>query len=185
MSDIIKSETSAPSSVWYAIRTFNCQEMKLSAFLKEKGKTHFIPMTYAEKKTREGKVKRVLVPVVHNLLFLKKEDSQKQILQMLDEFALPVNIFRQKESSRFCEITDREMQEFRALCDPEFEASRFITPEEAEAKPGKQVRIIHGPFAGMTGKLHRVRNNYYFIKSLVGVGVMMRISRWYCTVISE
>ena len=38
-------------------------------------------------------------------------------------------------------------------------------------------------FAGMTGKLHRVKNSYFFIKTLVGVGVMLHISRWYCKVL--
>ena len=37
----------------------------------------------------------------------------------------------------------------------------------------------------MTGKLHRVKNKYYFIKTLAGFGVMIRISRWYCEVMKE
>ena len=61
----------------------------------------------------------------------------------------------------------------------------LLQREEADAKPGKLVEVIHGPFAGMTGKLHRVRNNFYFIKTLVGIGVMLRISRWYCRVVEE
>ena len=61
---------------WYAVRTFNCQELKISDFLRERGKVHFIPMTYVEKE-REGKMKRMLVPVVHNLIFLQKDESQK------------------------------------------------------------------------------------------------------------
>ena len=138
--DQIKQTTKNP---WYAVRTFNCQELKISDFLKERKKVHFVPMTYVEKE-KEGKTRKMLVPVVHNLVFL--------------------------------------MTEFRILCDPDFKDTLYITHEEAEAKPGKNVRIIHGPFAGITGKLHRARGGYYLIKTLAGVGVMMRISRWYCEV---
>lgn len=40
--DQIKQTTKNP---WYAVRTFNCQELKISDFLKERKKVHFVPMT--------------------------------------------------------------------------------------------------------------------------------------------
>lgn len=170
---------------WYALRTYNCQEMKISDFLSDRQLVHFIPMTYNEKKTREGKVKRILVPVVHNLIFLRKDKSQKEILSLLGECMTPVSVLRKEGTSDCYEIPDSQMIEFRALCDPNFEGTQFMTHEEADAKPGKEVCVVHGPFSGMTGKLHRVNNNYFFIKTLVGVGVMIRISRWYCKVINS
>lgn len=169
--------------MWYAIRTFNCQELKIGSFLKENGLAYFVPMTYAEKCDRKGRVKRMLVPVVHNLVFVRKDMPQKHIVNLLNQCGIPLVILRKRETSCCYEIPEHEMLEFRALCDPDFDGSQFITSEEAEAKSGKTVRIIHGQFAGMTGKLHRVRNNYFFIKTLVGIGVMIRISRWYCQVV--
>ncbi len=177
------SNNQKSSDVWYVLRTFNCQELKIRDFLKEKKKVHFVPMTYAEKRVREGEVKRVLVPVVHNLIFLLKDESQKSILRMLQECPISLSVLREAHSAKCYEIPDCQMTEFRILCDPNFECKKFITHEEAEAKPGKSVRIIHGQFAGITGKLHRIKNNFYFIKTLAGVGIIMRISRWYCEVI--
>lgn len=174
---------------WYVIRTFNCQEIKICDFLKEKGKIHFVPMAYAEKivrakeKEQKEKVQRILVPVVHNMVFLQKDESQKALLNLLKECNVPLSVLCKEGTSRCYEIPDNQMTEFRALCDPNFEDTVFITHDEAEAKPGREVRIIHGQFAGMCGKLHRVKNNYFFIKTLVGVGVMIRISRWYCQLI--
>lgn len=66
------------SPVWYILYTFNCQELKVGDYLASKGKTYFIPMMYKEKVTREGKHKRVLLPVVHNLVFLQKDDNEKK-----------------------------------------------------------------------------------------------------------
>lgn len=173
------------SSVWYILRTFNCQELKLSQFLTENGCPHFIPMMYAEKPDRQGRAHRVLLPVVHNLLFLEKDRSERSLLHTLSECPFPWYIPRKEGSSALYEIPDKEMEEFRALCDPNFDDSHFMSQEDAEAKPGKIVRIVHGPFAGMTGKLHRVRNKFYFIKTLAGFGVMIRISRWYCKVLDS
>ena len=171
-------------SPWYAIRTFNCQELKVSEFLSEKGKEHFIPMTYVERHTRQGKAKRVLAPVVHNMVFVRKDDSERHMSRLFSECTVPLYILRKEGTPDYYEIPDAQMVEFRALCDPDFDGTLFMPGDEAEAKPGKEVRIIHGPFSGMTGKLCRVKNSYYFVKVLAGVGVMMRISRWYCQVLN-
>lgn len=179
----LKSVKADSAATWYAVRTFNCQELRLGEFLTEKGKEYFIPMTYAEKRNRGGKTKRILVPVVHNLLFVRKDEPQKHLMQMLSECNLPMTVFRKEGTNDWYEIPDAQMVEFRSLCDPHFKDTLFMTSEEADAKPGKLVEVVHGPFAGMTGKLHRVKNSYFFIKTLVGVGVMLRISRWYCKVL--
>ena len=128
---------------WYAVRTFNCQELKISDFLRERGKVHFIPMTYAEKE-REGKMKRMLVPVVHNLIFLQKDESQKAMLGMLEECGVPFNVLRNKETRHLCEIPDSQMTEFRVLCDPDFKDTLYITKKEEDEKHRKNVSIIHG-----------------------------------------
>ena len=59
------------------------------------------------------------------------------------------------------------------------------TVDTIMVKVGKEVRVVHGPFAGITGRLVRKRNEYYFIKTMMEVGVMLRISRWYCEPVPE
>lgn len=49
--DQIKQTTKNP---WYAVRTFNCQELKISDFLKERKKVHFVPMTYVDAEYGKG-----------------------------------------------------------------------------------------------------------------------------------
>src|SRR5574344_1918890 len=132
---------------WYAIRTFNCKELEISKFLTEKGLTNFVPMAYAEKFEKANeKPKKILVPVIHNYLFLQKTIPELEVM-------------KKDGSNEYCEISESEMAEFRLLCDPNFESSVFMKADEAEAKPGKNVVIIHGPFSGVHGKLHRVHND--------------------------
>lgn len=97
-----------------------------------KGKTYFIPMMYKEKVTREGKHKRVLLPVVHNLVFLQKDDNEKKILEFLSESPVPIYILRKEKTLDCYEVSNKEMLEFRTLCDPNFSDTCFISNDEAE-----------------------------------------------------
>lgn len=175
-------------TTWYALRTFHRQEKKVSLFLTELQLQHFIPMAYSTQMAQSKKgeddasepVKPMLVPAVHNLVFVRKSLSQKEMLKALAECTTPIYVFRSQDSHRPCEISNREMEELRMLCDPQYEASVFVTQAEAEAMIGKEVRVVAGPFKGTVGRLVRKKKQYYFLKTVIGMGVMVRISRWYC-----
>lgn len=174
--------TDSKDTPWYAIRTFNCQERKISMFLTEKGCTHFIPMAVTLSKVKEGEApKRILVPAIHNLLFVQKIGTQQKTLDTLKECMYPISVFRHPGADKLCEISARDMIELRMLCDPQFQdTSVFMTQDEAENMIGKEVRVTAGPFKGSIGRLVRKNKQYYFLKIVTGMGVMARISRWYC-----
>jgi len=165
---------------WYAIRTFNCQEQKVSRFLTEKGYVHFIPMTLSTILDKDKNPKTVQTPAVHNLLFVQRKNSQKELIKDLSESIIPVSIFRNPGEKALCEIPTIDMVELRMLCDPQYKTSIFMSQGEAEAMVGKEVRVVAGPFKGSTGRLVRKNKQYYFLKAVIGMGVMVRVSRWYC-----
>lgn len=173
---------------WVVVRTFNRKEMEVSTFLHQNGLPHFIPMTYHEKVISAGeKPKKVLVPVIHNYIFLEKTMDAVQLRNKLSECRVPVHLMCDKDKQRITEIRDSDMVEFRLLCDPDYARtpSDFLDAEEAEALPGKEVEIVHGPFTGLHGKLHKKNQKYWFVKTVGGVSVMLRISRWYCKVLDK
>lgn len=182
--NVAKEQTKEPT-VWYAVRTFNHQECAISDFLKEKDVPHFIPMIYKEKGKANEKPKRVLVPVVHNLLFIRKSLPEREMMRLLQQCVIPMSVLKKEDRSAYYEIPDSQMLEFRAMCDPEYRDTRYVTKEDADAKPGKMVRIIQGPFKGQTGKLVRLGNDYFIVKTMVSIGVMLHISRWYCEVVKS
>ncbi len=170
--------------VWYAMRTFNNREMAIDQFLNEHRIPHFIPMVYKEKLyAGDEKPKRVLVPVVHNLVFIQKTMHELQLKDLLKECETPHQILHKIDSAEWSEISDQEMTEFRIICDPNYDAAQYISIEQAEAKIGKTVRVIHGPYAGIEGKMVRFGNKYFVIKTLAGIGVKLHISRWYCKIL--
>jgi hypothetical protein len=75
------------------------------------------------------------------------------------------------------------MVELRMLCDPQYKTSVILTQDEADALIGKEVRVVAGPFKGSVGRLVRKSKEFYFLKTVIGMGVMVRISRWYCEAI--
>ena len=174
------SEPKADQQPWFAVRTFNCQEQKVSSFLTQKGYIHFIPMVLAKKVVEDDKVKPVLVPAVHNLLFVQKKGTQQEMMQMFHECDIPVSVFRHPGTKEYCEIPAREMVELRILCDTEYTNTQYMTQGEAETMIGKDVRVVAGPFKGAVGRLVRKQKQYYFLKAVIGMGVMVRVSRWYC-----
>lgn len=189
MSDTSNSAVSFDTRPWYAVRTFNCLEQKVSRYLQQEGWTHFIPMTYTQEvklfreeqpEETDEKPKMILVPAVHNLLFIQKKESQQELIKALSDCPMPVSIFRHPGDRRLCEISSREMLELRMLCDPQYKTTVFMTQGEAEAMVGKDVRVTNGPFKGTIGRLVRKHKQYYFLKAFIGMGVMVRISRWYC-----
>ena len=182
MIDNIEPEKQVGKQVWYALRTFNCQEQKVSSFLTDNGYLNFIPMVYSIQPAKDNveEKEEVLVPAVHNLLFVQKSGSLKQMVSLLKECVVPVFFFSNPGVQQYCEISERDMMEFRMLCDPQFTTKTFVSQSEAEAMIGKEVKVVSGPFKGSKGKLVRKSKQYYFLKVIIGVGVMVRIPRWYC-----
>ena len=175
----------AKSPVWYALQTFFRKEREVEDFLKEKGYAPFVPKLYRERVDANGQKHRELVPAVHNLLFLPKvADGKAQVLALRD-CPYPVRIIRKQDSEGFYEIPDRQMVEFRSICDPDYTNTIYASREFADDRPGKRVRVIQGPFKGMEGKLVRYKNRFYIVITLVNLGVFLRISRWYCEPIKD
>jgi transcription antitermination factor NusG len=166
---------------WMVVRTFNRHEMTVSDFLKQEGVTCFIPMRYVEKQVRdEPKPRRILMPVIHNYVFVRLEMPVVQFSSLLAKCATPLYILKHKDTDRPVEITNREMVEFRMLCDPAFEQRVSIVQQGDEPEVGREVEIIHGPFAGVHGRLYRKQKKYWFVKTIAGISVELRITRWFC-----
>ena len=166
---------------WMVVRTFNRHEMTVSDFLKQEGVTCFIPMRYVEKQVRdEPKPRRILIPVIHNYVFVRLEMPVAQFSSLLAKCATPLYILKHKDTDRPVEITNREMVEFRMLCDPAFEQRVSIVQQGDEPEVGREVEIIHGPFAGVHGRLYRKQKKYWFVKTIAGISVELRITRWFC-----
>ena len=156
------------------------KEEHLGKYLEKKGVNYFIPMRYIEHETLDGKKHRKLTPAVHNLLFIEKEFTEKELLERVKDCTIPFLLVRDRSTRRCYEIPDCEMLEFRAVCDPNYKGTLYVDTVTAEARPGQAVRVIRGPFAGLEGKLTQYKKSYYVVVTLATIGVMLHIPKWYC-----
>ena len=166
---------------WMVVRTFNRHEVAVSDFLRQEGITSFIPMRYVERQNADDqKPRRVLVPVIHNYVFVMLPMPAKQFAALLSACPTPLYLLKNKDSDQPVEIPNHEMLEFRMLCDPAFEQQITISQHSVEPEVGKEVEIIHGPFSGIHGRLYRKQKKYWFVKTIAGISLELRITRWFC-----
>lgn len=170
---------------WYAVRTFYAQELKVSHYLEQCHLSHFIPMTKRLHANADGKSVEAEHPVVHNLIFLRKTLPQTEMRAILQACPYPVSVYHHIDNEeQWYEISSKDLLDLRLLCDNAFNP-QFISREESELKVGTEVRVVHGPFKGITGKMVRKNKKYYLVKTFGELGVMVAVSRWCCEAVEK
>ena len=166
---------------WYAVQLYGLNQKELYDHLASQGIDAFVPLQDVDFVDREGQRRHELRPVVTNLLFLKKNVDDKQIVDILDVFKGHYYILRKERGSQiFYSIPSRQMYEFITMCNPELLMKRFLSEEEARMKPGARVLVHHGPLSGLTGRLVRSSGKYYLLKEIPGMAVMIKVTKWCC-----
>ena len=183
MSTIISTDDTAP---WYALRLFKRSMKPVKEYLNEKQLIYFIPMNYRERVDKDGKTHRELVPVVSNLIFLKKTATEKEIVEIISECNHPVSFLRrQRYDVHPIEIPSNEMKELIYVCNPDKINYKYIDDKEAALKTGSEVIVTRGPLQGVRGKLVRSNHLYYIIRSFTGLSLMLKVSRWCCKGVND
>ncbi|MBR4644637.1 MAG: UpxY family transcription antiterminator [Bacteroidaceae bacterium] len=153
---------------WYAMRVTYRRELLAKEELEGAGFRVFIPMVVeAREDPRTHKMKRVEVPAIHNLLFVYADPTELQLFKKDREYLQYICTKAHTEVSRKIIIPDYQMDAFMQLYNNT--DSKILAPENL--LPGTPVRIIAGPFAGLTGTYQRVvgHRNRFFVISLNGL----------------
>lgn len=162
-------------SIWYVLRVSYSREMKVKALLEERGVKTFVPMEW-KKKEKAGKQIKVLEPAVSNLCFAKSSKEQ------LDEFIhgygdnSPVHYYWDRTASRPMTVRDKVMDDFikvASAIDQDILYIKEITPKLSE---GTTVMVKEGPFAGVEGKVVRIKKSRRIVVELPG---MMAVATTY------
>ncbi len=166
---------------WYAIKLYGLSQKNVEKYLQDKGLETFIPQEYVDVEDSEHKVKHVLRPVVKNLIFLKKTMEEGDIKNVISSSELKMSVITvSKIDKRYCEIPARQMDEFMLMCNPDILLKKFISEDQAHLKKGALVRVKRGPLQGFTGRLVRANKNYYLLKDVPGMAVLLKVTKWCC-----
>ncbi len=173
-------------SPWYAVRLFGMKLMEVEEYFQQKCFETFVPRQWQIREDKDGKPKRLLRPVVHNLLFVKKNGDESIMRKAVEESSHKISVIRKMaDSQAYYEIPAKQMKEFRLMCNPDVSLREYLSEQEARMKPGAEVLVKFGPLKGLSGRLVRISKKYYLLKEVPGMGVALKVSRWCCVPMNE
>lgn len=137
--------------VWFAMRATYRREMIAKRTLEDHGIESFVPMRY-EWKFQGGRRKRVLVPAIHNLIFVHAE--QQQLQNVKDH--LPYLQYMICKGGEKILVPDDQMTAFMAMSGTMDDSLTYLGPTEVNLKTGRRVKIHGGPCDGQEGVLVKI-----------------------------
>ena len=168
-----------PNHHWFVLRTRYGRELKAKELLLKEGVDTYVAMKYA-KKTKNGNVKRIKVPMIPNLVFVyctretlntvvKKPSPPSEIVKLyLNKTAVP-------ESNGLhppVEISPNRMSNFIKATLIDNKHTMMVNPDQCHFKGGDKVRVIDGEFKGVVGRVARVSGQQRVIIEIDNVGLL-------------
>jgi transcription antitermination factor NusG len=140
---------------WYVLSANYRSEVKIRDDLRRLGFDCYLPMRY-ELKERMGKKKRVLVPAINGLVFVKSLKSALE--EYIATTKLPT-FFRMSGlpgQKKPIVVPDRDMENFIRVTQLVEEQLTYYRPEEIRLRVGDRIKVHGGVFDGVEGVLMRV-----------------------------
>lgn len=136
---------------WFVMNAYKNEKRAEEALEAAKGMEYFIPKRYAVRKY-QGKPKRVLVPVIPNLVFVKAR------YQDLEEFKrkcpyLRYATIRESGHNKIMKVPELQMSSFMKVASCIEEDIIYYHLDELDFKAGMRVRVVGGAFEGVEGTL--------------------------------
>ena len=153
---------------WYVLRVTYSRELKIKALLEERGIQTFVPMAY-RKETIDGKTRKKLVPAVNNLCFVCWHRQGIDTLIASYGEKSPVHYYWDRTAGRPMTVPQRAMEDFIKVASTLDEDLIYITEISDKLREGQQVKVKSGSFAGVTGKIVRIRKSRRILVELPGM----------------
>ena len=161
---------------WFVLRvTYNRTE-KARAIISNAGVQSYMPMHYVVKK-EIGKKKRILQPLLPNLLFIyatrevvisiiKKKEDESSVLKFYLDKTKPLE-GNGKHPPLI--IPFAAMTNFIKATSTDSEHVRIVSAEQCHYKSGDIVKVIGGEFEGVIGKVARVAGQQRVVVEISGL----------------
>ena len=160
---------------WYVFAVSYRKEMEAKDELSAHGFQTYVPMRYCLR-DRLGKKTRVLQPAIAGLVFVRgaRKDliNFKNTSRLRDYMFLKCHVMR-NGTTKYVQIRDKDMLNFQKVNDVEGAQLTYFKPEELNIAKGSEVKIMDGPFEGITGIVQRLpgKQGQYLVVSLPGVAI--------------
>lgn len=156
METTIEEKTKKEPVLWYVLRAIFGKELEIKKKLDREGIENFIPMRYKIKASR-GKKERLLVPVIHDLIFVHATKSFLENFKAKSEYILYFMTEKVDDRRKIIVVPDSQMVEFIRIARQVEEDILYFKPEEIRLEKGDKVRVHGGKFDGVEGVLLKVK----------------------------
>ena len=161
-------EPSGDVRMWHVLRVSYSRELKVQDTLRSMGVRTFIPMIW-RRKEMDGKERKTLVPAVNNLCFAFASRS------FIDDFirsygeTSPVHFYWDKSARSPMVVPSKAMEDFIKVSGTMDEDLIYLTTVTPKLREGQAVRVRKGPFAGVEGRIVRIRKSRRIMVELPGM----------------
>jgi transcription antitermination factor NusG len=162
---------------WYVLRASYGREDKAADYIVADGTYVYIAKRYT-RKVLNGKQKKVLEPLIPNLLFVytteDKIDEYVKRTPPLSYLTYYYNHFELNDTRKNPPLTIscREMENFILATSNKNQHLKFVDESQCHFKGGELVRITDGAFKGVEGRVARVSGQQRVIVTLSQVGLV-------------
>lgn len=153
---------------WYVMRVSYSRELKVQTMLQDRGVKTFVPMMW-KKKTSSGKISKVLVPAVNNLCFAYSSRNLLEELINLYGESSPMHFYWDRAQNRPMEVPDKSMDDFIKVASQIDQDILYFNEVSDKFRAGQTVTVLEGPFAGVSGKVIRVKKSRRVLVELPGL----------------
>jgi transcription antitermination factor NusG len=153
------------------------REMKIKGLLDGLGVENFLPMHYEIVETKTGGKKRVLVPAIHNLIFVRSTQEFLTSLKMSHEGFAPMRYIMKRpvskdDKSEIITVPDWQMNNFMRVASVQDDRVMFLDNNAYINKIGQRVKVIDGYFSGVEGVVKRINKNKRVVVQLEGLAAV-------------
>ena len=153
---------------WHAIRVTYGREMKFQKVLQDEGFETFVPMT-VRKVEKNGRKEIMTVPAVSNLCFVNAvKEELSDFFKSLGE-GCPARFIWDKSTREPIVVPDKAMSDFIKVSQADYNDTLYLTELSSKLREGQKVRITDGPFAGVEGRVVRIRRSRRILVELPGM----------------
>ena len=153
------------------------REMKIKGLLDSLGVENFLPMHYEVVETKTRGKKRVLVPAIHNLIFVRSTQEFLTNLKMSNEGFAPMRYIMKRpvskdDKSEIITVPDWQMNNFMRVASVQDDRVMFLDNNAYINKIGQRVKVIEGYFSGVEGVVKRINKNKRVVVQLEGLAAV-------------
>ena len=164
---VIHSVPVNPLRKWFPLRVTYSRERKVRDILESAGLECFVPMK-PDRDREDGKPGK-MVPAVNNLCFARASRAVLDETLIVKGLKTYTGYIWDRVTREPVVVPDKAMEDFIRVCESRCEDIVYLEDVTSRLKEGQLVRVTAGPFAGVEGRIVRVKRSRRVMVELPGL----------------